>query len=89
MKFYLKWINQIISIVILLLCTWVYLGNYFFSFNGDSYFSRGFFILDPDELGFGIYFFAKGLFCSSMLFLFGKFLERYLFGKDPMPKDNN
>jgi hypothetical protein len=78
MKFYLKWINPLISIIILVLCTWIYFGDYFCSFNGESHLTKGHFILDPDEMGLSIYFFAKGLFCSSLLFLFGKFLERYL-----------
>jgi hypothetical protein len=29
-------------------------------------------------MGFSLYFFAKGLFCSAMLLLFGEFLRKYL-----------
>jgi len=81
LKFYLKWINPVIAILILLICSWIYFGGYFISFNGKSPFLEGKSIIDPREMGFSMYFFAKGLFCSSMLFLFGEFLKRKLFKK--------
>ena len=77
--FYLKWINSIVAVVILALCSWLYFGGYFIDLGGgDAPFAEGKHILDTNEMGFGIYFFAKGLFCSSMLFLFGEFLKKYL-----------
>ncbi len=79
MKFYLKWINPLVAIVILLICSWIYFGGYFIGFDKKSAFMEGKNIIDPGEMGFSMYFFAKGLFCSSMLFLFGQFLKRKLF----------
>jgi hypothetical protein len=79
MKFYLKWINPIVALVILVICTWIYFGGYFIDLGGgQAPFSKGDNIFDVDEMGFNMYFFAKGLFCSSMLLLFGEFLKRYL-----------
>jgi len=79
MRFYLKWINPIIALVILAICCWIYFGGYFINLSGEETpFANGTPILDVDELGFSMYFFAKGLFCSSMLFLFGEFLKKYL-----------
>jgi hypothetical protein len=80
MKFYLKWINPLVALLILLICTWIYFGGYFVNFNSEpSLFAEGKNIVDIEEMGFSMYFFAKGLFCSSMLFLFGLFLEKYLY----------
>jgi hypothetical protein len=78
MKFYLKWINPAIALLILIICTWIYLGGYFLSFDSvkPSRFASGKNIIDVNEMGFSMYFFAKGLFCSAMLFLFGKLLQR-------------
>lgn len=82
MKFYLRWVNPVVALVILVVCTWIYFGGYFVSFDADpSNFAKGESLIDPEETSFGMYFFAKGLFCSSMLFLFGRFLEKYLYGK--------
>ena len=79
MKFYLKWINPFVALVILAICTWLYFGGYFIDLGGgETPFSKGDNLFDVDEMGFSMYFFAKGLFCSSMLFLFGEFLKRYL-----------
>lgn len=79
MKFYLKWINPAVAILILAICCWIYFGGYFLNLDGgETPFSKGKHILDVDELGFQMYFFAKGLFCSSLLFLFGEFLKKYL-----------
>ncbi|MFC1497914.1 hypothetical protein ACFLS1_05510 [Verrucomicrobiota bacterium] len=83
MKLYLKWINPIVAIVILLICCWIYFGGYFVSLDGgETPFSKGEHILDVNDTGFQMYFFAKGLFCCSMLFLFGEFLKKYLESKE-------
>lgn len=79
LKFYLKWINPFIAGLILIICVWIYFGGYFLQFGEtEPPFLKGDSIIDPGELGFSMYFFAKGLFCSSMLFLFGEFMKRYI-----------
>jgi hypothetical protein len=78
MRFYLKWINPAVALLILVICSWLYFGGYFVSFADKSPFLKGKNIIDPAEMEFPMYFFAKGLFCSSMLFLFGEFLKRKL-----------
>ncbi len=79
MKFYLKWVNPIVALFILVICSWLYFGGYFVSFSADkSPFLRGKLIIDPAEMNLQMYFFAKGLFCSSMLFLFGEFMKKRL-----------
>ncbi|MFA5337647.1 MAG: hypothetical protein WC330_04885 [Candidatus Omnitrophota bacterium] len=78
MRFYLKWINPIVAILILVICSWLYFGGYFVSFGNKSPFLKGKSIIDPSEMNLPMYFFAKGLFCSSMLFLFGEFFKRKL-----------
>lgn len=82
MRFYLKWINPIVALLILVICSWLYFGGYFVSFADKSPFLRGKNIIDPSEMNLSMYFFAKGLFCSSMLFLFGEFLKRKLFKEE-------
>lgn len=64
MKIYLKYINPLISITVLLLCVWA-------SMNGDNGFK-------PAEMikgGIPTYFLAKGLFCSTALFLVGRIVS--------------
>jgi len=79
LDFYLKWINPLIALTILLICTWIYFGGYFFQFGGgETPFVKGAVIIDPDDFTLSMYFFAKGLFCSSLLFLFGEFMKRYI-----------
>lgn len=84
MRFYLKWINPVVAILILVICSWLYFGGYFVNFKNpnESVFGRGFNIIDPAELSLPMYFFAKGLFSSSMLFLFGEFLKRKVLQPD-------
>ena len=63
MKTYLRFINPIVAIIVLLLCIWA------------AIFDEGNF--EPRGIIFGTfptYFFAKGLFCSSALFILGKIL---------------
>jgi hypothetical protein len=49
------------------------------SFGQEKYaYAQGGVIIDPDKAGFLIYFFAKGLFCSSALFLMGEIFKRLL-----------
>lgn len=76
MKFYLKWINPAVALTILFICTWIWLTSYFYSDSGVSAFEKGKNILLFNGITF--YFFAKGLFCSSLLFMFGEFLKKYL-----------
>ena len=79
MRFYLKWVNPVIALLILAICSWIYFGGYFVSFGKDkSPYAQGGVIIDPDKAGFSMYFFAKGLFCSSALFLTGEVLKRLL-----------
>jgi hypothetical protein len=90
MKFYLKWINPIVALVILAICCWVYFGGYFISLDGsETPFTKGKHLLDAGDEGFQMYFFAKGLFCSSMLFLFGEFLKKYLNKETTKDVSNN
>jgi hypothetical protein len=63
MKTYLNIINPAIAVVLLLLCLWA-------AMNGDS----GFRPWDMLKGGIPTYFLAKGLFCSSALFLIGRIL---------------
>lgn len=82
MNFYLRWVNPAVALLVLLICTWIYLGGYFTApGDGESAFERGDGLLDPNEMAFSLYFFAKGLFCSSVLFMAGEFLKRYLGAK--------
>ena len=79
MRFYLKWVNPVIALLILAICSWIYFGSYFVSFGEEeSDYAKGGVIIDPEKAGFSMYFFAKGLFCSSALFLMGGILKRLL-----------
>lgn len=63
MKTYLRLINPIVSVVVLLLCVWA------------ATWDEGSFRLNQVARG-GIptYFLAKGLFCSAALFILGRML---------------
>jgi len=63
MKTYLKIINPIVAVVVLLLCIWA-------GMQGEN----GFRALDPLRGGIPTYFLAKGLFCCSALILIGRIL---------------
>jgi hypothetical protein len=63
MKTYLRIVNPLVAVVVLLLCLWA-------SMNGDHGFEPRAMIAG----GVPTYFLAKGLFCSSALFLVGKIL---------------
>jgi len=82
MKFYLKYINPAAALIVFGLCFWLFIGSYFFHFGSAPYtdtqtpFQKGLNIFLFDTLP--IYFLAKGIFCSLMLFLFGKFMEFWL-----------
>jgi len=68
MRFYLRVINPVISIVILILCTWAAIHSDMDGSNNDIK-------LSGIILGYlTSYFFAKGLFCSSALFISGRTL---------------
>lgn len=84
MKFYLKWVNPIVAIMIFIICTSLYFGRYFVNFNPKevSLHAKGENIIDPAQMGLPMYFFAKGLFCSSILFLFGEFLKSKIVNKN-------
>jgi len=64
MKTYLRTVNPVVSVLVLLLCLWA-------AMNGDN----GFKPMDMFKGGIPTYFVAKGLFCSSALFLMGKILS--------------
>lgn len=71
MKFYLKVINPIIAALVVLICFWAA------TFNEDE------FTLSGIVLGYlGSYFFAKGLFAGSSIFLLGNILQTILSAKD-------
>lgn len=64
MNTYLGIINPTIAVLVLALCLWA-------AMNGDN----GFRPWDMLKGGIPTYFVAKGLFCSSALFLMGKILS--------------
>jgi hypothetical protein len=63
MKTYLRIVNPVVAVIVLLLCVWA-------AMNGDE----GFKPLEMFKGGIPTYFLAKGLFCSSALFLVGRIL---------------
>jgi len=63
MKTYLRFVNPLIAVIVLLLCLWA-------AMNGD----HGFEPIAMVQGGIPTYFVAKGLFCSSALVLMGKIL---------------
>lgn len=71
MKTYLKFINPIVAIIVLLLCLWAAVLE-----DGD------FSLLGMVAGSFSTYFVAKGLFCSSALFILGKILEKMIAGRE-------
>ncbi len=75
MRIYLKLINPIVAVIVLLLCLWAAIFD-------DDKFDIGHII----EGGLPTYFVAKGLFCSSALFIIGKILESMIVHKE---KDQN
>lgn len=79
LKIYLKWVNPGIALTVLTICTWIWLASYFVGEGSESPFEKGKNIFLYNQIAF--YFFAKGLFCSSMLFLFGEFMKRYIENK--------
>jgi len=64
MKTYLKIVNPVVSFLVLLLCLWA-------AMNDDGKFQP----IGMLKGGIPTYFLAKGLFCSSALFLMGKILS--------------
>ena len=79
MKFYLTVINPAIAVIILLLCTWAAIyGEMSSDAPGVNFIG----IIQGDLTS---YFFAKGLFCSSALFISGRtllaLLQRSIPGK--------
>jgi hypothetical protein len=72
MKIYLKFINPIVSLIVLIMCLYA-----------STVDKKEFNILAPFEEGaFPAYFFAKGLFCSSALFILGRILYKMLYGNE-------
>jgi hypothetical protein len=65
MKTYLRIVNPIVALVVLLLCLWAAAANDSGNFKPLGMFAGG----------IPIYFVAKGLFCSSALFLLGRILS--------------
>ena len=68
MNAYLKYINPIVAIVILLICIWSAL------YDGTKQ-TPQFSLSNAWSGGIPNYFIAKGIFCSSAIFLLGKILE--------------
>jgi hypothetical protein len=66
-KTYLERINPIVSLIVLLICLWAAIRD-----------EGTFKILAPWEGGISAYFIAKGLFCSSALFILGKILAKLI-----------
>ena len=64
MKTYLRVVNPLIAVIVLLLCLWA-------AANGDD----GFKPIGMFKGGIPTYFVAKGLFCSSALFLLGRIIS--------------
>ena len=64
MKLYLKYLNPIVSILILFICIWSAIAE-----KGEVEIAQAY------QGGIPTYFLAKGLFCSSILFILGKLLE--------------
>jgi hypothetical protein len=68
MKLYLRYINPVVSLLVLIICAYAAV-----TWEGDVD------VLLPWKYGsFPAFFLAKGLFCSSALFILGKILERLL-----------
>lgn len=65
MRLYLKWVNPAIALVVLGFAVWAAMTS------DNNAVGLGQIV----KGGFGSYFFAKGLFCSSALFILGKILE--------------
>ena len=70
MRIYLKFVNPIVSLLVLLICVYS-------SIVSDSNLKPA----GPLDGGIPAYFLAKGLFCSSALFILGKLLQHMLYGK--------
>ncbi len=64
MQIYLRVINPIVAVVVLLLCVWAA------TWDGGNFRPEGIV-----RGGFQTYFLAKGLFCSSALFIVGEILS--------------
>ena len=63
MKIYLRFVNPVVAILVLLLCLWA-------AMNDNGFKPKGLL-----EGGIPTYFFAKGLFCCSALILLGKLVS--------------
>ncbi|BCX48918.1 hypothetical protein HAHE_28260 [Haloferula helveola] len=72
--FYLTWINPGVALVVLACCTGSALSGVLDDVVGAG--TSGGPSLFEDPLA--LYFMGKGLFCSSLLFLFGLFFRAYL-----------
>ena len=70
MKFYLRVINPLICIIVFLFCLYA-------SIKGEN---KVHWLAPFTDGAFSSYFFAKGFFCSSALFLLGKILEHMMSG---------
>ena len=70
MRIYLKVLNPIVSLLVLLICV------YSCTMENGKFQPAG-----PLDGGIPAYFLAKGLFCSSALFILGKLLQHMLYGK--------
>ncbi len=75
MRTYLRVINPIVSLAVLIICIWAAVRD-----------EGTFELLGPWKGGVPSYFLAKGLFCSSALFILGKILE-IMIAREPPQTD--
>ncbi|KMQ49738.1 hypothetical protein CHISP_3336 [Chitinispirillum alkaliphilum] len=75
MKFYLRVINPALSILVLLICTWA-----------SIFYDSGIDIFGIVGGSFSSYFFAKGIYTSGSLFLFGRILLDLLYKNESTSK---
>ncbi len=68
MVFYLRWVNPVVALAVLVLCLIASATDL-----GGRVQYKGFF-----HENIGTYFLAKGIFCAAALFLLGKILERII-----------
>lgn len=83
--FYLTWINPVIAVAVLYLCASSLFGGVISSLDPSASTTPS----SAADFGdsFSMYFVGKGLFCSSLLFLFGQFFRAYLLRTAPQRTD--
>lgn len=76
--FYLTWINPVVAVAVLTCCLWSSLSGVIEGITESAGAGTSPPISSPFDDPFSMYFLGKGLFCSSLLFLFGLFFRSYL-----------